>query len=246
MVLESNRPATGMSTNGVRPWRGRRVRPPSFGWPVASRASNGATRLGVNGRGGGRRGPSRAVELRALNLQQHCAEKSVREPIGRHGRAGPGTEPVTLYPRPRGGHAGADGASAPPPAGLGCGGSSRPMRNPGHRERRSTMRREGGRAGPLGRVPRRARRPRRGAGERLEVRWPRHASGRASPGSAGRENGRPGSSPATGGPAVIKRRWRHDAVRRRRARHGPQGGGRRGRRLPATDEHVNVGPAMSI
>ena len=125
MVLESNRPATGMSTNGVRPWRGRRVRPPSFGWPVASRASNGATRLGVNGRGGGRRGPSRAVELRALNLQQHCAEKSVREPIGRHGRAGPGTEPVTLYPRPRGGHAGADGASTPGGTGR-RGRSSRP------------------------------------------------------------------------------------------------------------------------
>ena len=51
MVLESNRPATGMSTNGVRPWRGRRVRP--FRWPVASRASNGATRPSVNGRGGG-------------------------------------------------------------------------------------------------------------------------------------------------------------------------------------------------
>ena len=49
----------------------------------------------VNGRGGGlcahparwtvRRGPSRAVELRALNLQQHYAEKSVREPMTLHG-----------------------------------------------------------------------------------------------------------------------------------------------------------------
>ena len=47
MVLESSGPAMGMSTNGVRPWRGKTVRPP----PAGSSASLVEQLAGCGGRG---------------------------------------------------------------------------------------------------------------------------------------------------------------------------------------------------
>ena len=69
------------------------MRPPSFRWPVASRGverrdeaeRQRPRRRSALIRPGGRFGGVRAVELRALNLQQHYAEKSVREPMTLHG-----------------------------------------------------------------------------------------------------------------------------------------------------------------